>query len=535
MGGNFSNNIYYRRKINPGDTTIEGRASNGLTLDNTGNVFLYSSQNQTVLNQLISSSYTGSVEISPNTDNSFIGIISTSTDSLISKSPISLDMGSTNYTTFNLENQPSNYIQPSTPLTPSTTPSEDPLKFIHNPADNSTIFSPYGMRNGRLHKGVDITMSVGSNLYAVWDGIVVTVGNNIDPNGYGNVLIIKHSNEDKMTLYGHVNQFNVTVGQTVNAGDIVAFSGGAAGAVGAGNSTGPHLHFEVREGTVDSYNPYFSLTPEDPAPYFIGYIPDLPSGEDDQEPLEDIGIILPPPQIEEDTESLIRFNLPEDEGEVFPLPDEYYPQFIFQSNLAESQDNTTQTTTTPSSNTSGYYSGTYLGYPIIKNYEDFQTIDPEFYNKVKQVAREIGLADYTALFKVMKHETGGTFSPAITNGVGYYGLIQLNKNSIQKYGYTINEYTSMSRTRQMDEVKRYFLYWKNTLGLSSYKPVDLYVALFWPAGVGKPDSYVLQTSNLSAQTVAEANPSFNKRLGRPKDEALTIGKLKQYYNLTGML
>lgn len=124
MAGEFKNNVYYRRKINPGDTTIEGRASNGMTLDNTGNVFIYSSQNQKVLNQLTSSNYNGSVEISPNTDNSFIGIISTSTDSLISNSPINIHMGATNYTTFNLETSSSNYIQaiPTSSLTSSTQP-----------------------------------------------------------------------------------------------------------------------------------------------------------------------------------------------------------------------------------------------------------------------------------------------------------------------------------------------------------------------------------------------------------------------------
>ena len=110
MAGEFKNKVYYRRKINPGDVSIEGRASNGITLDNTGNVFLYSSQNQNIINQLDSSSYTGVVEISPNTDNSFIGILSTSTDSLISKSPISIEMGATNYNTFGLEQSNSNYI-----------------------------------------------------------------------------------------------------------------------------------------------------------------------------------------------------------------------------------------------------------------------------------------------------------------------------------------------------------------------------------------------------------------------------------------
>ena len=101
MPGEFKENIYYRRKSNPGDTTIEGRASNGITLDNTGNIFLYSSHNENITNQLTSSNYTGSIEISPNNDKSFIGIIATSTDSLISQSPINVQMGATNYTTLN--------------------------------------------------------------------------------------------------------------------------------------------------------------------------------------------------------------------------------------------------------------------------------------------------------------------------------------------------------------------------------------------------------------------------------------------------
>ena len=46
MGGNWKNTKYYPRKNKPGDIFIEGRASNGITLDNTGNIFLYSSHNE---------------------------------------------------------------------------------------------------------------------------------------------------------------------------------------------------------------------------------------------------------------------------------------------------------------------------------------------------------------------------------------------------------------------------------------------------------------------------------------------------------
>lgn len=543
MGGNYTNSAYYRRKVNPGDTTIEGRASNGMTLDNTGNVFIYSSQNQEVLNQLISSSYTGSVDISPNTDNSFIGILSTSTDSLISKSPISLDLGSSNFTTFNLSINPANFIQPTTtPLSLETTPTGEQLKFTHNPLNNMTrvnnylITSGFGIRDGGLHKGIDLRASVGTNAYAVWDGIVIST--NTNSRGFGYALIIKHPIQNKMTLYGHVDSFTVREGDRVTAGQVVSTTGNR------GRSTGPHLHFEVREGLVDSYNDYISNTnPIDPAPFIIDY--DGPSfslpgdeGSPPQHEYEDL-ILLPIPLRNQDDEGYIDYTLPENENlEEFPLPDEEYEQFVYQTNLAEQQSSVNQipssTTTTTTSN-GNYYSGTYLGYPIIRNYEDFQIIDPEFYNKVKQVANNIG-ADYRDLFKVMKHETGGTFSPAITNGVGYYGLIQLNSGAIQRYGYTISQYTSMTRTRQMDEVERFYTGWKNTLRLNGFSAADLYIACFWPRGVGKPDSYILQDPpSLSAEKIARDNPAFNRRLGRPVGEALTIGKLKQYYRLVGML
>lgn len=326
MGGNYKNNIYYQRKVNPGDTTIEGRASNGMTLDNTGNVFIYSSQNQEILNQLISSSYTGSVDISPNTDSSFIGIISTSTDSLISKSPITLDMGSVNYTTFNLSTSPANFIQPtSTPLNFETTPTGEQLKFIHNPlanmkkSNNYLISSKFGPRWGKLHKGIDLGVPVGTDAYAVWDGVVVSTNTTSDPDGYGYSLIIKHPNQNKMTLYGHIDSFTVKVGDIVVAGQVVAKTGARGIKV-----SGPHLHFEVREGLVDSYSPYFSTDPLDPAPFIIDYDGpsfSLPENENSFSQEDENFFILPVPRIQVSDEGFIDFTLPDNENlEFFNLP-----------------------------------------------------------------------------------------------------------------------------------------------------------------------------------------------------------------------
>lgn len=62
--------------------------------------------------------------------------------------------------------------------------------------------------------------------------------------GYGNYIKIQHNNQ-VYTAYAHLYQINVSVGQRVERGQLIALSGGVAGRVTSGTSTGPHLHFEV--------------------------------------------------------------------------------------------------------------------------------------------------------------------------------------------------------------------------------------------------------------------------------------------------
>lgn len=89
--------------------------------------------------------------------------------------------------------------------------------------------------DGRNHKGIDVGVPVGTNVYAVKGGVVV--GNSYSK-GYGYSVTIDHGN-GVMTRYAH-NSYNiVSVGQTVAAGEVIALSGNS------GISTGPHLHFEV--------------------------------------------------------------------------------------------------------------------------------------------------------------------------------------------------------------------------------------------------------------------------------------------------
>ena len=97
------------------------------------------------------------------------------------------------------------------------------------------ITSPYGYRWGRLHTGIDIGGSTGNPYYAAASGKVVAAGWD---GGYGNMILIDHGN-GIMTRYGHSSKLLVSVGQQVNQGQNIGLVGST------GNSTGPHLHFEV--------------------------------------------------------------------------------------------------------------------------------------------------------------------------------------------------------------------------------------------------------------------------------------------------
>lgn len=98
------------------------------------------------------------------------------------------------------------------------------------------ISSPFGMRWGKMHEGLDIAANMGDPIKAALDGIVVYSG---WETGYGNVIKLQHKN-GLMTIYGHCSKLDVSVGQNVNKGDQIGLVGST------GNSTGPHLHFEVR-------------------------------------------------------------------------------------------------------------------------------------------------------------------------------------------------------------------------------------------------------------------------------------------------
>ncbi len=99
-----------------------------------------------------------------------------------------------------------------------------------------TFTSYFGTRWGRLHKGVDIAANKGTSIFAVKAGTVISAGWN--SGGYGYLVKINHGN-GIVTAYAHCSELYVKVGQEVKQGQTIAAVGST------GNSTGPHLHFEV--------------------------------------------------------------------------------------------------------------------------------------------------------------------------------------------------------------------------------------------------------------------------------------------------
>lgn len=106
------------------------------------------------------------------------------------------------------------------------------------------VSSGYGQRWGRLHAGIDISVGVGTPIGATRGGTVTFSGM---AGGYGAAVYIRHP-DGTFSRYGHLSKLIARRGQTVSAGQRIGLSGGAAGSWGAGNSRGPHLHFEIRPG-----------------------------------------------------------------------------------------------------------------------------------------------------------------------------------------------------------------------------------------------------------------------------------------------
>jgi murein DD-endopeptidase MepM/ murein hydrolase activator NlpD len=125
------------------------------------------------------------------------------------------------------------------PPPPLTTVPEQYAGAMRWPLDAYIVSSEYGERWGKVHKGMDMAAHVGEPVYAIADGEVIYAGDGL--HGYGNVVILRHDRKTS-SLYAHNSELKVKQGDQVTKGTLVALLGNT------GHSTGPHVHFEIRDG-----------------------------------------------------------------------------------------------------------------------------------------------------------------------------------------------------------------------------------------------------------------------------------------------
>ncbi|BCJ37743.1 hypothetical protein Athai_52460 [Actinocatenispora thailandica] len=121
----------------------------------------------------------------------------------------------------------------------SAKPKAKPVEWVL-PVHGYTVTSQFGARWGTNHPGIDLAVATGTPVYAAHSGTVTLAGAD---GGYGNGVEIDDG-AGLSTVYGHNSSVTVSAGQHVTRGQLIAYSGST------GDSTGPHVHFELRRNGV---------------------------------------------------------------------------------------------------------------------------------------------------------------------------------------------------------------------------------------------------------------------------------------------
>jgi hypothetical protein len=143
-----------------------------------------------------------------------------------------------------------------------------------------------------------------------------------------------------------------------------------------------------------------------------------------------------------------------------------------------------------------------------------------FATKVKAIARRLGF-NPNWLMALMNSETGGTFRPDTYNlaGSGAVGLIQFMPSTAQWLGTSTAALAKISNVEQLDWVEKYIVKWLERFGMRTVQDYnDLYLMIFYPAAIGKPDGWAFPSSIYSQ----------NKGMDMNKDGIITIADFNAF-------
>lgn len=148
------------------------------------------------------------------------------------------------------------------------------IRLDHLPLDNIEVTSPYGRRDMSLegknywwHNGLDLKASLNTPIYAVAEGTIKSAKYD---KSYGYYLALDQGRYG--TLYAHLSSYLAKEGSRVKAGDLIGYTGTT------GDSTGPHLHLEIRLGKYEKFwdraycDPGVFMNTTDPLPYIEDYL-----------------------------------------------------------------------------------------------------------------------------------------------------------------------------------------------------------------------------------------------------------------------
>jgi murein DD-endopeptidase MepM/ murein hydrolase activator NlpD len=126
------------------------------------------------------------------------------------------------------------------------------LNLWHLPLTSYRLTARFGESSGlwaNMHTGLDFAAPTGTPVMSVTNGIVTSVGSD---GAYGNKVIVTTEDGEEL-WYCHLTAFAVSEGDTLRSGEVLGYVGST------GNTTGPHLHLEVRPGAGDPVDPYYAL------------------------------------------------------------------------------------------------------------------------------------------------------------------------------------------------------------------------------------------------------------------------------------